>query len=106
MKTKTLSYGKILFTILLFLLAGCKATTKIDLLVGREDCSPPCWMGIQPGKTEIDSAVTNLQEHEVAKEGNLAVLDSGIVNWQSIDNYSLNVYHDKDDLVNKMELDV
>src|SRR6266498_757132 len=104
MQTKPSMYRNMFLMISMILLVSCTSVTTADILAGSETCSPPCWMDIQPGLTKTDDMVEILKEHENKGEGNLALLDSGIVRWQSADDYNLYIYESSDGIVSKMEL--
>ena len=106
MQTKTSLYRNMFFIVFMILLVGCASVTNADMLAGSETCNAPCWMDIQPGLTKTDDAIEILKEHENKGEGDLAVLDSGIVRWQSADDYNLYIYETSNGIVSKMELDV
>jgi hypothetical protein len=63
-------------------------------------------MDIQPGLTKTDNAIALLKEHENRSEGTLTILDSGIIRWQSADDYNSYIYESSSNIVSKIELDV
>jgi hypothetical protein len=91
-----------LFIISLLFISGCSKTDSA--LVGNEKCSPPCWIGIQPGKTTKVDAVKLLKGIEANGGGRLTILDTGIIKW--LDNSKKNYYLYTDgDLIVKVEID-
>jgi hypothetical protein len=87
-------------------LAGCTPTADLDNLVGSETCRPPCWVEIDPEKTTVDGAINLLEERERRGEGELSLLESGIVRWRSTSERNVYLYSNKDGLISRIELDL
>lgn len=103
MRAKTTRFLMIFVITLQMFMSGCSNKTDSDL-VGNEKCSPPCWMGIQPGKTKTSDAIQLLKGVEAESGGKLTILDTGVISWlnNSKKNYSL--YSDSD-LIVKVKID-
>ncbi|MBL8097907.1 MAG: hypothetical protein JNK81_01935 [Anaerolineales bacterium] len=59
------------FILLFLILVGCSRSlkpTELDVL-GTEDCKPPCWRGITPGKITVDETITIFQNWQVENKG-------------------------------------
>jgi hypothetical protein len=80
------------------LLSGCSSKTDSDL-VGDEECSPPCWLGIQPGETKTSDAIQLLKRVEADGGGKLTILDTGIISWLDNSNKNYSLYSDNDLIV-------
>jgi hypothetical protein len=105
MNIKLIFYRIILLHVSM-ILASCASLAEPNILIGSKTCSPPCWMGIQPGLTKIDHAIEILNGYEKEGKGELIILDSGILNWRSTKDDNLYIYKTDVGLVSKMELDL
>ena len=54
------------------------------LLMPPDGCEPPCFVGIRPGRTTVDEALTVLQTHEWISEPRMSAPGNGfsLINWQ------------------------
>lgn len=98
---KNTSFLMLFIIFLQLFVSGCSKTDSD--LVGNEKCSPPCWMGIQPGKTTKDDAVKLLKEIEADGGGRLTILDTGIIKWLNNSKKNYYLYTDSD-LIVKVEI--
>lgn len=59
-------------------------------LIGDEDCPPPCWMGIIPGETSYDEAISIVEKLPfVNDKGYVRVSeDYQHISWSNGDGYS------------------
>ena len=89
----------------MILLVGCTSVTDADILAGTKTCRPPCWLDIQPGVTRIDEAIEVLKEYEKRGEGDLTILDNGIVILRPPNDKNSYMYKEDNGLVTKIELD-
>lgn len=106
---KNVGFRNIWVILILFYLVGCISTFQTafptreiqnedfldPILIGDEDCYPPCWMGIVPGTTTVDQAIEILTDMEISLGGNYAILLKDIV-WRdsSGKNHSLHFFND------------
>lgn len=100
-----------LFRILLLLVitalpVGCASSSKSNILIGADDCKPPCWIKIHPGITKKEDMIARLTELEERKDGKLTLLENGIAWWQSANGNNSYFYSPDGDLVTKIEVDL
>jgi hypothetical protein len=81
MSTKKIRFLYLVLVVSLLAMNSC--TPKIDAdLVGQASCSPPCWMGIQPGVTNDNKAIEILENLKPGENGHLIDSPNGI-EWQA-----------------------
>ncbi len=86
-----------------FFISGCMDKIDTDL-VGSSSCSPPCWMGIQPGMTNRTDALHLLEQMEIEKKGSLIILDTGTIKWLN-DTPKRYYLYSENDTINKIKID-
>ena len=87
------------------MIVGC-INSKGNILVGTNNCMPPCWLDIQPGVTKREDVIKILRKREQSKEGYLTLLEDGIIRWQSLDGYNSYFYAAQNEFVTKTEVDL
>ena len=99
--------ASIVFVVFIFALqlfiSGC--ANKIDNdLVGSDGCYPPCWVGIEPGKTNKVEAIHLLEQMEIEKKGNVIVLDADTIKWLNSTTKRYYLYSENG-IINKIKID-
>jgi hypothetical protein len=51
----------IVFLLIVFLLTACKRKTGFEYILTSSECSAPCWMNIEPGKSTKKEVLSQLQ---------------------------------------------
>jgi hypothetical protein len=92
----------ITFTLHLFVL-GCSDKFDEDL-IGNNNCTPPCWMDIKPGKTDRVDALQLLEKMELEKKGSVKILDTDTIRW--LNNTPKRYYlYSENGIINKIKID-
>lgn len=106
MRTETDFFRYILLLFSLLILASCTSPNRTNILIGTDDCKPPCWIEINPGITTKEEMVKLLSDREKSKDGRLKQLESDITWWQSITGHDSYFYSSDNGVISKIEIDL
>lgn len=98
-------YSVFLICLLLLLIVACKPKTTDEILSGTDSCKPPCWLSIQPGKTELSEVTRILLAFEKSGEGTYTLLNTGTIRWRSSNEINVYFKNNGDDFVSVIDLD-
>lgn len=80
MARKLLDTGRLIVPVILLLLSACQSSPSPVL---SKECAPPCWRGIQPGRTPFQDAVDKVKKFQDYDPKGAGIGKS----WKILDSY-------------------